>query len=70
MLSIADRLDDVSRRIDDGERRLAELQEAGAKDAVAAVLIENVIATLKLLREHRVRLERHLAATTTRRSDA
>ncbi len=70
MLSIADRLDDVSRRIADGERRLAELQGAGAEDAVAAVLIENVIATLKLLREHRVRLERHLAATTTRRSGA
>jgi hypothetical protein len=62
MQSIADRLADVNRRIVDGESRLAELQGSAADDAVTALLIEIVIATLKLLREHRVRLERHLAS--------
>jgi hypothetical protein len=63
MRSIADRLAEVIHRIADGERRLAELQGPGAEDdAVTAVLIENVTATLKLLRDHQARLERHRGA--------
>jgi hypothetical protein len=70
MQSIADRLADVSRRIADGESRLAELQRSATEDAVTALLIENVIATLKLLRDHRARLERCLPSGTPKASGA
>jgi len=62
-MKLNDKLADIDRRIAEGERRLAELRAAPMERAMASVLIENVTATLKLLREHKIRLEQHVAST-------
>ena len=60
MQTIGERLADIDRRIADAEHRLAELESSVTDRALAAVLIDNVAATLKLLRQHKARLEQRL----------
>jgi hypothetical protein len=69
-MKLNDKLADIDQRIAEGESRLAELRTSPMERAMASVLIENVTATLKLLREHKVRLEQHMAsvAVAARRS--
>ena len=58
---VLDRLSDIRRRIAEAERRLAELESCAADHGMTSVLIDNVTATLQLLREHEARLEDRLA---------
>jgi hypothetical protein len=60
MQTMGERLADIDRRIADSEHRLAEIESSVTDRALAAVLIDNVAATLKLLRQHKVRLEQRL----------
>jgi hypothetical protein len=61
MQMVRDRLSDIRRRIAEAERRLAELESCAADHGMTSVLIDNVTATLQLLREHEARLESRLA---------
>jgi hypothetical protein len=61
MQTVRERLPDIRRRIAEAERRLSELESCVADHGMTAMLIENVTATLQLLREHEARLESRLA---------
>ena len=60
MQTIRKRLADIRARIAEAEHRLATLQSCAADHGMTAMLIDNVTATLKLLREHEARLESRL----------
>jgi hypothetical protein len=60
MQIIDERLADIDRRIADAEHRLTELESSAMDRALAAVLVDNVAVTLKLLRQHKARLEQRV----------
>jgi len=63
MQTVRDRLFDIRRRIAEAEHRLGELRRGTQDHGLTVILIENVSATLKLLREHEARLESRVART-------
>jgi hypothetical protein len=60
MQTVRDRLSDIRRRIAEAERRLVELESCAVNHGMTSVLIDNVTATLQLLREHEARLGNRL----------
>jgi hypothetical protein len=66
MISIADTLADLSRRIAETERRIAEL--AGRNGPEATLLVAAATETLHVLRSHKERIE-HLAPQAERPTD-
>ena len=63
MQTVRDRLSDIRRQIAEAEQRLGEMRRSTQDRRLTAILIENVTATLTLLREHEARLETPLART-------
>jgi hypothetical protein len=60
MQTIRKRLADTRARIAEAEHRLAELENCAQDRGMSTMLIDNVTATLELLREHEARLESRL----------